>query len=86
MNKLDKFFESNNNIVLDNIKKRKKSKLIGLSLDVRGRIGKSDRSRSIRFMKGKIKKNNLNIFTHSFNFNVPTKTGIWMFKVNLLRV
>ena len=76
-NKLKKFFEINNNSNnSSNIKSRKNSKLMGISLEVKGRIGKADRSRKIRFMKGKLKKNNLNIFTHSSNFPVNTKTGI----------
>lgn len=63
----------------------KKSELIGFSVDIKGRLKNSDRSKSMIITKGKVKKNSLNIFTHSSKHAINTKTGVWMIKIHLLR-
>lgn len=86
-NKVNNFFYNpikSNKINKSNLKL--KSKLLGLNLNIKGRIGKNDRSRSIGWSKGKIKKNNLNIFTHTVKYPINTKTGVWMLNISLLRV
>lgn len=69
-------------VILD----RGKGELLGLNISINGRIGKADRSKGIKWHQGKIKKNSLSVFTHSSNYAINTKTGVWMLKVSLLRI
>lgn len=84
INKSNLFFKSKN---INNIvnKSYKKNKLMGFNISIKGRIKNSDRSKILKYNKGKIKKNSFNIFTHFSKHPINTKTGIWMIKINLLR-
>lgn len=75
-NKSDLFFKYNKNNINNNKKYYKKNKLIGFNMSIKGRIKNSDRSKIIKYNKGKIKKNSFNIFTHSSKHPINTKTGI----------
>ena len=69
-------FFTNKTKKINKIKDYKKSELIGFSVDIKGRLKNSDRSKSMIITKGKVKKNSLNIFTHSSKHAINTKTGI----------
>ena len=83
--RLNLFFKTKKIIFLKKNKEYKKSELIGLTLDVKGRIRNSNRSKKIGLNYGKVKKNSYNIFTHYIKQPFNTKTGIWMIKIHLLR-
>lgn len=75
--RLNLFFENKTKKIINKrIKKYKKSELIGLTLDVKGRIRNSNRSKKIGLNYGKVKKNTVNIFTHYTKQPFNTKTGI----------
>jgi hypothetical protein len=58
--------------------------LLGTNISLKGRIYKSDRSKSISFYKGKIKKNSAEFYTKSSMHPVFTKKGVLMLKLYLL--
>lgn len=81
---LNLFFEEKRKKI-KKIKNYSKSSLIGCSVDIKGRIRNSNRSKKIGVNYGKVKKNTQNVFTHLTKQPINTKTGIWMLKIHLLR-